>query len=394
MVSVSLSYRGFYSENLQTTICPKKAARIPLTSKLVGILIFRIKTGMRMIKRNIQKSGDSSVNLQAENITVNTGLSIAHVKEIALDVFEDNFHKLAGVAKESADQRAKEITDQVLKELSEKNPFGLKTFQDPDFQYSLFQAQKEYARSGDKELGDILVDILVDRSKEEERTLLQLVLNESLLIAPKLNSAQLDLLACCFSINYTKKTNIANLQMFTDFLDDFIFVFADAVGVKDSNYKHIEYVGCGVIRAGAIDIVDILMSTYKAIFCKGFHRDQLEEISRETPNIHNVLTVCGNNTRFLQAKGMDDEVTRALCKQQSISVESTNKLLQLNNSRMMNKDEATDFLKSICPKFDDFLKNAANSSFNYLDLTSVGIAIAHAHSRKKTGLDAELSIWI
>ena len=91
---------------------------------------------------------------------------------------------------------------------------------------------------------------------------------------------------------------------------------------------------------------------------------------------------------------MDDDVIRTLCKQQAISEENANKLIQINNSQMMNKNEATDYLKSICPKFERFLEDIAKSSFNNLDLTSVGIAIAHAHSRKKVGFDADLSIWI
>lgn len=347
-----------------------------------------------MISKKTQESGDNSVNLQAENITVNTGLSIAHVKEIALEVFEGNFYKLAGVAKETADQRAKEITEQFLEELSEKNPGGLKTSEDPDFQHSLFQAQKEYARSGDKELGDILVDILVDRSKEEERSLLQVVLNESLSIAPKLNSTQLDILACCFNLGYTRRLNIATPQMFADYLNDAVLVFADAVGEKDSNYKHLEYVGCAAIRAGSRDIVNILMQTYKAIFCKGFEREQLNDIAEESPNIWNVIIPCPHNVNLVQARGMDDDVIRTLCKQQAISEENANKLIQINNSQMMNKNEATDYLKSICPKFERFLEDIAKSSFNNLDLTSVGIAIAHAHSRKKVGFDADLSIWI
>ena len=67
-----------------------------------------------------QKSGDNSINLQAESLTINTGLSIGHVKELALEVFENNFHKLSGAAREIAGQRAQEITEQFITELSQK----------------------------------------------------------------------------------------------------------------------------------------------------------------------------------------------------------------------------------------------------------------------------------
>lgn len=346
------------------------------------------------INKKSQRGGDHSVNVQAENVTVNAGLSIAHVKELALEVFEGNFYKLAGIAKETADERAREITDQFLQELAEKNPEGLKASEDPDFQHSLFQAQKEYARCGDKELGDILVDILVDRSKEEQRSLLQVVLNESLTIAPKLNSTQLDILACCFNIAYTRRLNIANAKMFLEYINNAVLVFADAIGEKDSNYRHLEYVGCVSIRTGSRDIVKILTQTYKAIFCKGFERDSLGEIAKECPNIWKVVIPSLHNVNLIQAGGMDDETIKTMCNQNAISEEASNKLIQLNNQNMMNQQEAIDYLKSQCPKFEKFLTDTQKTPFKSLELTSVGIAIAHAHSRKKVGFDADLSIWI
>lgn len=346
------------------------------------------------ISKKSQRGGDNSVNVQAENLTVNAGLSIVHVKEIALEVFEGNFYKLSGIAKETANERAKEITDQFLEELAKKNPEGLKASEDPDFQHSLFQAQKEYARCGDKELGDILVDILVDRSKEEERSLLQVVLNESLSVAPKLNATQLDILSCCFNFAYTRRLNILNPQMFADYLNNAVLIFSDAVGEKDSNYRHLEYVGCASIRTGSRDVINILMQTYKAIFSKGFERDLLNDIAENEPNIWKVVIPNPHNINLFQASGMDDEVIKTICTQNGISEESTTKLTQINNQNMMNKQEATDYLKSICPKFEKFTEDAGKSAFNSLELTSVGIAIAHAHSRKKAGFDADLSIWI
>lgn len=346
------------------------------------------------ISKKSQKSGDDSINLQAEKITINTGLSIAHVKEIALDVFEGNFYKLSGIAKETADSRAKEITEKFLTELSEKNPEGLSASEDPDFQHSLFQAQKEYARCGDKELCDILVDILVDRSKEDERSLLQIVLNESLTIAPKLNTTQLDIISCCFNIAYTRNLTLQNKADFCDYLNNGVLVFADAVSEKDSNYKHLEYVGCAAIRTGSRDIVQILMNSYKAFFSKGFERGLLDKITREYPQIMSVVIPCLNNVNLIQAGGMNDETIKVMCAEHSIPQIHINSLIQLNDQQMMNIEEAKKHLNSLCPKFAGFLESAQKTDFKSLDLTSVGIAIAHAHSRKKVGFDADLSIWI
>lgn len=341
-----------------------------------------------------QKSGDNSVNLQAESLTINTGLSIGHVRELALEVFENNFQKLSGAAREIAEKRAQEITEQFITELAQKHPDGLKAAEDPDFQNSLFQVQKEYAKCGEKELGDILVDILVDRTKENERSLLQIILNESLSIAPKLNSIQLDILACCFNIAYTKRQNITGIENFAKYLNDAILIFTKSLGEKDTNYKHLEYVGCVSIREGRRELMPLLKGLYTALFCKGFEVEAITEIRKTSPQINRILIQSLHSVNLFQAAGMYDEVIRQLCVNNQISVEDTNKLIELNNSQMMSDEEALAFLNSICPKFKEFKSNFESTSFKSLELSSVGIAIAHAHSRKKTGFDADLAIWI
>jgi len=101
-----------------------------------------------------QKAGDSSTNIQAESIAIHQGVSLEAVRQVALDVFRVNFYELAGEAKDIAQRRAEEITEDFLRKLEQENATGLKQSQQPDFQHALFTVQKEYARCGDKELGE------------------------------------------------------------------------------------------------------------------------------------------------------------------------------------------------------------------------------------------------
>lgn len=346
------------------------------------------------ISKRSQQGGDNSLNIQAEQVTVNTGLSIAHLKEIALEVFEGNFYKLAGVARDTAEKRAREITDQFIQELAEKNPEGMQAAEDPDFQHSLFTVQKEYARCGEKELGDILVDILVDRTKQEERSLLQLVLNESLSIAPKLNSEQLDILSCCFNVLYTRHGKINDIKMLAEYLNNGILIFSGPINSKRANYSHLEFVGCASIRTGKRDIINILTKTYQGIFCKGYPWEAIKALEDREPSIAKIHIPCVHDPALIQAGGMDDEIIREMCRNRGISEESANQLIQINKHHLMNPQEALEFLGKICPGFPGFLDDASSTPFSSLELTSVGIAIAHAHSRRKAGFDADLSIWI
>src|SRR6185436_5811113 len=136
-----------------------------------------LKTSMLNRDQEQQVTQGSTAIQVAGNLTVTkTGLTYAEVRDVALDVFRSNFYHLSAVAKETAETRAGEITEQFLLKLQKEFPAGLEKSKDPDFQYALFTVQKEYARNGDKDLGELLVDLLVDRSKQEQRDILQIVL--------------------------------------------------------------------------------------------------------------------------------------------------------------------------------------------------------------------------
>lgn len=125
-----------------------------------------------MIKDSNQKQegGDHSTNLQSKTVTIYQGISYAEAKEIALDVFKANFIQLKQEAAEIAKTRAEEITDVFLEKLNSRNPDAIRNFNEPALQDALFTAQKEYAKTGDKDLGDLLVDILVDRAGAQNET--------------------------------------------------------------------------------------------------------------------------------------------------------------------------------------------------------------------------------
>ncbi len=191
-----------------------------------------------------QKSGDSSINIQAHQLTVTSGLQLEDVRQIALDVFKANFLELQGIAAEIAKDRAEEITEQYLRELMARNPSSLETAQDPDMQYAIFTVQREYARSGDKELGDILVDILVDRTKEKDRSILQIVLNESLSTVPKLTTTQINVLSIVFLMRNTVYTRMDGLESLKTWFESMILPFIELLTKNVSCYQHLAYAGC------------------------------------------------------------------------------------------------------------------------------------------------------
>ncbi|HUZ48981.1 MAG TPA: LPO_1073/Vpar_1526 family protein [Candidatus Dormibacteraeota bacterium] len=217
-----------------------------------------------MSDRQELRSGAGSVNIQSSG-DVNFGVSYTEARMIALDVFRANFLQMRDMAREIAESRAQQILDSFLEKLRTEKIDPSITVSDPDMQYAIFDAQKGFARSGEPELGLLLSDLLLRRSKEPQRTTLQLVLNESLQVAPKLNVHQLDLLSLSWVMRCTK-FKFSSKEAIFDSYAQWMEPFSHDLRAEDSSYSHMQYAGCGAIEMGEITILRILVGEYPELF--------------------------------------------------------------------------------------------------------------------------------
>lgn len=347
-----------------------------------------------MSDKQIQKSGDDSFNIQAKSVNVQTGLSYSDVRQIALDVFKNNFANLSVVAADTAKKRAEEITGKFLDELEKRNREAVNQAQDPDFQYSLLTVQKEYAKTGDKNLGDLLVDILVERTKVDQRGLLQIVLNESLAVAPKLTTSQLCALSIIFSLKYTRYLRMNSLDALKGYLEHRLVPFTENLPKSQASYLHLEFAGCGSISIGSSDINNILKQTYPGVFTKGFSKEKFDSEIGSIGGSEKLLIPCLRDNSLFQFNAMGFDVLKNQMKEKGVietefpKIESFWKKFLISDveikTDLINKNENMAIIYDVWE----------NSPMKNMSLTSVGIAIAHAYIRSKTGDSDDLSIWI
>jgi len=341
-----------------------------------------------------QYATEGSIAIQADgNVTI-TGLTYSEVRTVALDVFKANFYELAGVAKEIATDRAKEITEAFLSKLQQENPAGFKKSDDPDFQYELFTVQKEYARNGDKELGDLLVDLLVDRSKQEQRDILQIVLNESLITAPKLTENQLAVLAMVFLFRYTQDFGVGNHQAFAKYLDTYVAPFASKLVKNMACYQHLEFSGSGAIGLGERSLENILGMTYQGQFLKGFEEKEIIDRGISIGLDPRLFMLCLNDPSKLQVRANSKELLDKALEEYAILAEDRAQLHALFDLGKMNDPEIKDKCIEIRPYMSNLFETWSESAMKNFTLTSVGIAIGHANIKRLVGEFANLSIWI
>ena len=340
-------------------------------------------------------AGESSAIQAGRDVTVtHVGLTYSEARQVALDVFRANFFQLAGEAKEVARARAEEITEEFLSKLEKENPSGLGKSQDPDFQFALYTVQREFARTGDKDLGDLLVDLLVDRSKQPQRDILRIVLNESLDSAPKLTEAQLAVLAVVFLFKYTQNLGIGNHVMFGEYLDRHVAPFANKVVKNSASYQHLQFAGCGSIGLGSISLEEILSKTYQGQFLKGFEASEVEAQQISVGRDDRLFMPCLNDPAKIQVGANSHESLDKLLESLVIPPDDRPRVKSLFDRNKMSHKEVKEKVIEIRPYMATVFETWDASPMKNFTLTSVGIAIGHANIKRLVGEFANLSIWI
>lgn len=351
-----------------------------------------------MIKDQIhsQTGGDSSTNLQGQSIIIHQGISYSDAKEIALDVYKANFLQLSEDAADLARKRAEELTDHFLSRLKAENVAAIEQMSSPGMQVAMYEAQKQYAKTGDTDLQGLLVDILVERASTPDRDIHQIVLDESLSVAGKLTTEQMDALTVNFILVRTKNQSLVNLDAITKYINTEIVPFLSSLTDKSSCYEHLEYAGCGsIMQIGNIHPIErIFCIQYPGLFSKGFTKERFDKDVGELSNGSALLMPCFHSPEMFQLRAIDQEVLIKIAADHGESKEIQDKLVTLFKTTLMSDQEIKDYLIKISPKMTVLFDLWGNSSISKFSLTTVGIAIAQANFRRRTGQKLDLSIWV
>jgi hypothetical protein len=321
-------------------------------------------------------------------------MTYSDVKDAALGVFEANFYRLSSLARQTAEQRAEEVTEKLLERLLREHPEGFAQANDPGFQHALYTVQREHARTGDVNLGGLLVDLLVDRTRHPQRDIMQIVLDESLNTAPKLTEGQLAVLSVVFLFKYTQNQGIGNHQMLGSHMDRVLQPFAAKVQKNNAWYQHLEFTGCGTIGLGEIGLESILGTTYQGLFLKGFDPSEISARGITAGSEPRLFMSCLNDPSKIQVRTNSHETLESLFDQAAILTEDRQKIKGLFDETKMSESEIQAKCIELCPYMAHLFDVWSDSPMKNFTLTSVGIAIGHANIRKIAGEFANLAIWI
>ena len=230
--------------------------------------------------KQIIKSGETSENYQAGgDITVNQGLSYSDVKDVAMSIFESNFYKLSDAAATIATKRAEEMVETLLDKINklEKDyPNIVSKIENPDVQYAVVNAQKQYARSGNQNMLNVLSDLLANRFLSDEESLKSIVLNEAIEVITKLTINQINIITTIFIV---KNVQMNSASKFIEVLSSIMPHQIIETGESLSLYDHLMYTG-----AASSDLTSRGYQNLEYLISESYSKDLDEQIDSSILN--------------------------------------------------------------------------------------------------------------
>lgn len=153
------------------------------------------------------------------------GMTPEQAARQTIALFMDNFPKLQALAKDTAEQRATELCNEILKKLEDKQVRDFTPFTQPDVQFVLYEAQKNYARFGEKEVMKILTELVVNRIQNDDKGHFKRIMDNAVIVASDLSSTQLDCLSALFMLTKVHFSGIKNIEDLKEFFNYISSIF-------------------------------------------------------------------------------------------------------------------------------------------------------------------------
>lgn len=327
----------------------------------------------------------------------NYGMGYKDTKDLCLDLIKEQLNIYKKEAALEAEKRNTDLLNAFLRKISreeiDSSTLG-EVFKTPDMQYTYVEAQKAYIRSGAKDLEEVLSDLLVSRIKEKERSLLQIALREAITVVPMLIPEQLDALALCFLLRYTKSENVNSIDDLIDLFDEEIMPFLNIgdKAKKGSFFSHLSYAKAGNVEISSLPLEGIFSSTYRGLFCCGYDNEKIEGYKKSYPEL---FIVCLNDESKWQINAINDDVlNQSLEKYPNMTEQEKEKIVRLFRENTMSEKEIVNLICKNNPAYLNLFELWNNTLFERLTLTTVGVVLGAMRIKMVTGNNIDMSMWV
>lgn len=239
-----------------------------------------------------------------------------------------------------------------------------------------------------------MVDLLADRAEAETRSLLAVVLNDAVAIAPRLTDAEIAILSLHWKLTSVRSTRAGNIEGLREYLETEIVPLIPLIPMGRASYLHLQALGCAAVaHIGEISFHVLWSEFYGGLFNRGFAPDQLSESFVAELSKHSLLIPCLQDPARLQLGFQNKDILDARVSELPLS-HLKEEIDAIWAQNAMNESEVVEAVSNLHPAMPELANLWANTPLRQLNLSAVGIALAHANCRRLTGDEAPLSVWI
>ena len=156
-------------------------------------------------ERQVQQAGENSQQIQAQNLTINSGISEKRVREICKEAFAVARKGLTEEAYNLADQRVKRFEDNLIPKM-EKIDGAMNAFADPDFQFLLTNAHRTAAATDRETDYMLLSELLLKRIQDGHNRNVRTGIRRAVEIVDDISDEALLGLTVLFAIEFCSPT--------------------------------------------------------------------------------------------------------------------------------------------------------------------------------------------
>lgn len=354
-------------------------------------------------RQKIKNTTNANI-IQIKGDYIQQGLSAEEVKTICREVLADELARHSEIGKKVSEERFNTIVEKILNRLASLENDLSHRFEDPGVQMSTFELIKSYIRVGDENLGDEMVDMLMDRLKEKGRTVNRAVIDEAIQILPKLSVNAVSFLALkVFSIVIVPGDRKLLQSYFEGLKEDVEFVSS----VSKLEVAYLKQTGCCTGTQGIVSFRPLgshLLDSYDLYFR---HAISLDEFNASINRLGSTIEDKDRMTSLQFILSFIDSTVEGV---QRFKLTST-KHLDLNlkaykmekchsildeiksSMRLYTEEELRDELSVITPAWKSVIDRFAQTDVTTLQLTPVGYYIGRKRLGKLIPIDVELDFF-
>ena len=214
-------------------------------------------------------------------------------------------------------------------------------------------------------------------------------------LAETVTEAQLAALTLIFLLRNTRNHGVVSRQTLGQYIKEYLCPFLEVAARSNADFLHLVYLGCGTISIGSMTVQQWIKGNYPWLLYAGFTEEQaLGLLDGAQPAVALFRKWEDDDSRFVLAAGTRENFVEAAVTKAVISESLAAKIFDAQNKKLLPDKEAARIVAESHVDGDGLVQWYEQTPAKSFNITSVGIALAWANIKVKTGVEMDLSIWL